>query len=70
MSNSTSARGAVCEWVEVRDGNGRLLFLLSLVTGRVRIKRRELTTEVDLHAVLIERRRAVFDALSAPKSPE
>ena len=48
------------EWVEIRDGNGHLLFLLSLVTGRVQIKKRGLTSEIDLHTVLCERRAAVL----------
>ncbi len=50
----TKALEPQTEWVRIEDANRRLLFEMSLTTGCVRIKKRELTTVVDLDA---ERRR-------------
>ena len=44
----TKAPEIETEWVRVEDANRRLLCELSLVSGCIRIRREELTTEVNL----------------------
>ncbi len=46
------------EWEPIHDANGRLLFELSLVTGAIRIRRRDLTTVVDVNCEREKRLRA------------
>lgn len=57
MNDSMDVR----QWRDVRDANGKLLFELCLVSGRVRIKARELTTEIDLERVRADALRALLN---------
>lgn len=64
-----SVKNPSSEWLEVRDGNGRLLFLYSPLRDLIRIKQRNLTTDVDLRTQRDAFVSALLAQLSSVPSP-
>lgn len=65
----SGATASGTEWAEIRDANGFLLFELSLVEDVIRIKKRGLTTDVDIRIEKRRRLREVFKSARIAINP-